>query len=89
VPTELITPCLDELAAAEGVVREAMPASALSAQAEAVPQVPAVYLSPFYQAERSVAHALLRLLAARDRGQRTPHQRVATARPDRLRRLLL
>ena len=60
VPAELITPCLDELAAADGVVREAVPASAL-----AVPQVPAVYLPPFYQAERSVAHALLRLLAAR------------------------
>ena len=65
VPSELITPCLDELAAAEGVVREAVPASALSAQAQAAPQVPAVYLPPFYQAERSVAHALLRLLAAR------------------------
>ena len=65
VPPELITPCLDELAAVEGVVREAVPASALSAQAEAAPQVPAVYLPPFYQAERSVAHALLRLLAAR------------------------
>ena len=65
VPAELVTPCLDELAAAEGVVREAVPASALSAQAETVPQVPAVYLPPFYQAERSVAHALLRLLAAR------------------------
>ena len=60
VPSELITPCLDELAAAEGVVCEAVPA-----QAEAAPQVPAVYLPPFYQAERSVAHALLRLLAAR------------------------
>ena len=60
VPPELIAPCLDELAAAEGVVREAVPG-----QAQAVPQVPAVYLPPFYQAERSVAHALLRLLAAR------------------------
>ncbi len=60
VPAELITPCLDELAAAEGVVREAVPA-----QAPAAPQVPAVYLPPFYQAERSLAHALLRLLAAR------------------------
>src|SRR5580698_1960842 len=59
VPTELIGPCLDELAAAEGVVREAVPA-----QAQVAPQVPAVYLPPFYQAERSVAHALLRLLAA-------------------------
>ena len=60
VPAELIAPCLDELAAAEGVVREAVPASAPSA-----PHVPAVYLPPFYQAERSVARALLRLLAAR------------------------
>jgi len=31
----------------------------------AAPQVPAVYLPPFYQAERSVARALLRLRAAR------------------------
>src|SRR5580693_8198454 len=60
VPAALITPCLDELAAAEGVVRETVPA-----RADAAPQVPAVYLPPFYQAERSVAHALLRLLAAR------------------------
>ena len=65
VPPELITPCLDELAAAEGVVREAVPAAAPAAGSQAAPQVPAVYLPPFYQAERSVAHALLRLLAAR------------------------
>jgi exodeoxyribonuclease V alpha subunit len=65
VPAELVAPCLDELAAAEGVVREAVPASALSVQAETAPQVPAVYLPPFYQAERSLAQALLRLLAAR------------------------
>jgi exodeoxyribonuclease V alpha subunit len=80
VPAELIAPCLDELAAAEGVIREAVPASARSDSArsdsarsdsarsdsaEAAPQVPAVYLPPFYQAERSLAHALLRLLAAR------------------------
>ena len=56
VPAELITPCLDELAAADGVVRELVPA---------VTEVPAVYLPPFYHAERSVAQALLRLLAAR------------------------
>jgi exodeoxyribonuclease V alpha subunit len=60
VPAELITPCLEELAAAEGVVREAVPAPAKSA-----PPVPAVYLPPFYQAERSLAAALLRLHAAR------------------------
>src|SRR5215468_4577714 len=65
VPSELIAPCLDELAAAEGVVREAVPAATPSAQADAVPQVPAVYLPPFYQAERSLARALLRLHATR------------------------
>src|SRR3984893_5078815 len=60
VAADLIVPCLDELAAAEGVIREQVPAAA-----RAAPQVPAVYLPPFYQAERSVAHALLRLRAAR------------------------
>ena len=65
VPAELITPCLDDLAAAEGVIRETVPAAARPAQAQAAPQVPAVYLPPFYQAERSLAHALLRLHAAR------------------------
>jgi hypothetical protein len=34
----------DELAAAEGVVREAVPGSA---RVQAAPQVPAVYLPPF------------------------------------------
>jgi exodeoxyribonuclease V alpha subunit len=56
VPAGLITPCLDELAAAEGVVREAVPTPAQPAR-----PVPAVYLPPFYQAERSLAAALLRL----------------------------
>ena len=65
VPAELITPCLDELAAAEGVVREEVPGAARPAPAQAAPLVPAVYLPPFYQAERSLAHALLRLHAAR------------------------
>ena len=65
VPAEMITPCLDELAAVEGVVRENLPT-----MAEGSPPVPAVYLPPFYQAERSVAAALLRLLAAR--GDRLP-----------------
>ncbi len=59
VPTEMIAPCLDELAAVEGVVREELPPVA-----EDSPPVPAVYLPPFYQAERSVAAALLRLLSA-------------------------
>jgi exodeoxyribonuclease V alpha subunit len=61
VPAEMIGPCLDELAAVEGVVREELPAVA-----EDSSPVPAVYLPPFYQAERSVATALLRLLAARE-----------------------
>src|SRR6266568_4696806 len=65
VPSELIAPGLDELAAADGVIREQVPAAAVSAPAEAAPPVPAVYLPPFYQAERSLAHALLRLHAAR------------------------
>src|SRR5882757_6880572 len=38
VPAELITPCLDELAAAEGVIRESVPAAARPGRAEAVPQ---------------------------------------------------
>ncbi len=70
VPAEMIVPCLDELAAAEGVIREAIPApgdpaSAVPAPAGAAPQVPAVYLPPFHMAERSLATALLRLHAAR------------------------
>ena len=70
VPAELVAPGLDELAAADGVVREAvpapaLPAPALPAPARAAPQVPAVYLPPFYQAERSLAQALLRLHATR------------------------
>jgi len=64
VPAELITPCLDELAAAEGVIRESVPAAA-SDGAETAPQVPAVYLPPFFQAERALSTALLRLLATR------------------------
>src|SRR5580704_16356531 len=61
VPAELILPCLDELAAAEGVVRESVPASSGPEQ-----QVPAVYLPPFFQAERALAASLLKLLAARE-----------------------
>jgi exodeoxyribonuclease V alpha subunit len=60
VPAELIAPCLDELAAAEGVIREQVPVAA-----ETAPPVPAVYLPPFYMAERSLAAALLRLHATR------------------------
>jgi exodeoxyribonuclease V alpha subunit len=69
VASELIAPALDELAAAEGVVRESVPGSGVGpAAAGPAPQVPAVYLPPFYQAERALASSLLRLLASgRDR----------------------
>ena len=60
VPAELIAPCLAELAAAEGVVSENLPVPGRGAA-----PVPAVYLPPFLEAERSLASALLRLLAAR------------------------
>jgi exodeoxyribonuclease V alpha subunit len=51
----MVGPRLDELALAEGVVREELPGSS---------PVPAVYLPPFYQAERGLAAALLRLLSS-------------------------
>src|SRR6516162_10860419 len=50
VPAEMIAPCLEELAAAEGVIRESVPAAAATAGPEAAPQVPAVYLPPFLMA---------------------------------------
>jgi len=65
VDRELTGPCLDELAAAEGVVREPVPASDDDAGAATVP---AVYLVPFHRAERSLADGLLGLLnAGKDR----------------------
>ena len=53
VGRDLISPCLDQLAAAEGVVREAV---SLGDH-----EVEAVYLVPFYRAERSLASGLLGL----------------------------
>ena len=59
---------------------------------QAAPQVPAVYLPPFYHAERSLARALLRLLAARpDRspcGHHLPASGAAAGRRAVVRRLL-
>jgi exodeoxyribonuclease V alpha subunit len=64
VDRELTGPCLDELAAAEGVVREPVPAS----DDAGAGIVPAVYLVPFHRAERSLADGLLALLnAGKDR----------------------
>jgi exodeoxyribonuclease V alpha subunit len=62
VDRELIGPCLEELVADEGVVREPVPASA---NALADP-VAAVYLLPFHRAERSLAGGLLALLNSRE-----------------------
>jgi exodeoxyribonuclease V alpha subunit len=58
VDRELIDPCLDELVAEEGVVREHLPASEPAASGT----VAAVYLVPFHRAERSLAAGLLDLL---------------------------
>jgi exodeoxyribonuclease V alpha subunit len=54
VDRDLITPCLDQLADDEGVIREPVPAAQGS--------VPAVYLVPFHRAESSLAGGLLGLL---------------------------
>jgi exodeoxyribonuclease V alpha subunit len=101
VPAGLIAPCLDELAATEGVIRESVPGPA---PAGTVPQVPSVYLPPFHAAERSLASALLRLLAVRGRpaggvprsglGQGAglaarPHRRAARVRAEQAVRLAL
>jgi exodeoxyribonuclease V alpha subunit len=60
VGRDLVGPCLDELAAAEGVVRETVPTAA--------GEVDAVYLVPFHRAERSLASGLRELRqAGRDR----------------------
>ncbi|WP_432842127.1 SF1B family DNA helicase RecD2 [Dactylosporangium sp. CA-092794] len=60
VPPELVRTCLDELAAAEGVVREAVPNPSSEGGT-----IPAVYLVPFHRAETSLAGGLLRLLNTR------------------------
>jgi exodeoxyribonuclease V alpha subunit len=58
VDQELIGPCLDELAAEEGVVREQLPASDGPTSSTGPP----VYLVPFHRAERSLARGLTDLL---------------------------
>jgi exodeoxyribonuclease V alpha subunit len=60
VERELIGPCLDELAAVEGVVSEPVPAGGDSSGGT----VPAVYLVPFHRAEQSLAAGLLDLLGS-------------------------
>ena len=56
VGQEMITPCLDELAASEGVIRETVTFTGR--------EIPAVYLVPFQRAERSLASGLRELLHA-------------------------
>ncbi|WP_212819599.1 SF1B family DNA helicase RecD2 [Polymorphospora rubra] len=63
VPADLVTTCLDDLVAEEGVVREPVP------RPDGGP-VDAVYLVPFHRAETSLAGTLTRLL--RDRADRMP-----------------
>ena len=62
VDRELIDPCLAELGADEGVVRESVPDSRDPTGAT----VAAVYLVPFHRAERSLASGLVELLNSRE-----------------------
>ena len=56
MPADLVAPCLDELAAAEGVVREPVPRRPVRRTA-AAGTGRAVYLLPFHRAERSPGRA--------------------------------
>jgi exodeoxyribonuclease V alpha subunit len=60
VPADLVRSCLDELAATEGVVREAV-----ANPSDEGATIPAVYLVPFHRAESSLAGGLLRLLTTK------------------------
>jgi exodeoxyribonuclease V alpha subunit len=65
VPSVLVTECLADLVATEGVVHEQVPGPA---SAEGPATIPAIYLVPFHRAETSLANSLLSLLnTARDR----------------------
>jgi len=64
VPGDLVTGCLDDLVADDGVVRESLPGEGGEA-------VPAMYLVPLHRAEQSLAGSLLRLL--HERADRLPH----------------
>nr|WP_203850835.1 ATP-dependent RecD-like DNA helicase [Dactylosporangium siamense] len=60
VPAGLVRTCLTDLAADEGVIREAVPNPSTGDGT-----IPAVYLVPFHRAESSLAGSLLRLLHTR------------------------
>ncbi|WP_428962335.1 SF1B family DNA helicase RecD2 [Micromonospora fluostatini] len=72
VPGDLVTTCLDALAAEEGVVRETLPGDAVGGRTgtDGGP-VDAVYLVPFHRAELSLSGSLRRLLD--HRADRLPH----------------
>ena len=70
VPADLVGACLDDLAAAVGVIREPVPGIGGGT-------IPAVYLVPFHRAETSLAAALLRLAT-------TPADRMPGIRVGRL-----
>src|SRR5262249_27972278 len=57
VPADLVHTCLDELATAEGVVREPVPNPSTEGGS-----IPAVYMVAFHRAETALAGSLLRLL---------------------------
>lgn len=59
VDRQLVDPCLDALAADEGLVREPVPGGSDGGV------VPAAYLVPFHRAERALASGLLGLLHSR------------------------
>ena len=63
VEAGLIGPCLDDLVADEGVVREEVPVG-VTGPDEVAATVPAVYLVPFHRAEVGLANGLLTLLNA-------------------------
>jgi exodeoxyribonuclease V alpha subunit len=56
VPADLVHTCLNDLAAADGVIREPVPNPITEGGT-----IPTVYLVPFHRAETSLAAALLRL----------------------------
>ena len=64
VPADLTQRCLNELAAAGGVIREDVPAGAGAEAVDTEGVTPAVYLVPFYRAECSLASGLGELLSA-------------------------
>jgi exodeoxyribonuclease V alpha subunit len=63
VDRDLIAPCLDELVASEGAVRDPVPVRQGQADTQGE-TLPAVYLVPFHRAEQSLARGLLGLLGS-------------------------